>query len=110
MVHFARVDGIVTIVGRAGTVGTVSELLLRLVVTLDDGRKSRVVRDETLRALRPVDTLADLKWHADQWTQETIGVDLAGEGWEPVSLGAPGAPDSQVQGIGHSPTYVVRRL
>ena len=55
--------------------------LLRVVVWLDTGRRIETVRDETLPPLRPVQGYADLAWHADQWTQETIGTILAERGW-----------------------------
>lgn len=108
MVRFARVDGVVTPAERGSTREVGAREMLRLVVTLDDGKASRVVRAETLPALRPIESSADLDWHADQWTQETIGVDLAEEGWEPVSLGE--SADLETPGMGRSQTYIVRKL
>ena len=48
---------------------------VHLTVTLEAGRAITTVREETLAPLRPVSSPEDLAWHADQWTQETIGVD-----------------------------------
>lgn len=108
MVQFARIDGVVTIVEYTNHEGSSVASKVQLTVTLDNGVTTRIVRTETLTPLRPIETDADLSWHADQWTQETIGVDLAGEGWEAFALGE--ASDSHAAGIGQSPTYIVRRL
>ena len=69
-----------------------------------DGRRARSGR----RPLRPLHTGADFAWHADQLTQETIGVDLAALGWEVIGAGELPSP---VPGeIARSASYAVRRL
>lgn len=79
--RFGRVEGVVTPIERDG------ELLLHLVVWLDTGHRLETVRDEQLPPLRPIAGFADLVWHADQWTQETIGTTLAEQGWEAIGAG-----------------------
>lgn len=81
---------------------------LRLTVTLETREGVRIVRQEVVPLLRPVVSPEDLIWHADQYAQETIGVDLAEEGWETIGVDAwpvwePGAP-------ARSPAYAVRNL
>lgn len=99
---FGRVEGVVEPV----TVG--GEDWLRLTVFLETGAALRVVREETLRPVRPLQTVADLLWHADQWTQETIGVELAEQGWEPIGVGEPPRPEPDE--LAKSAAYAVRRL
>ncbi len=79
--RFGRVEGVVTAVENDGM------MLLRIVVWLDTGRRIETVRDEQLYPLRPISGFADLVWHADQWTQETIGITLAEQGWEAIGAG-----------------------
>lgn len=67
-----------------------------------------VVRSEVLDPVRPVDSRDELFWHADQWTQETIGVDLAEQGWEVLGASDPG--EVVEFGPPRSATYIVRRL
>jgi hypothetical protein len=100
--RFGRVEGIVLPLGDG------ADAPLRLIVHLESGRGFEVVRDETLAPLRPIAGAADLRWHADQWTQETIGVDLALQGWEPIGEGdePPAAPGAAAR----SRAYAVRRL
>jgi hypothetical protein len=79
----------------------------RLIVTLDDRRTVRQVREETVPYL-PGGPASDLAWQVDQYTQETIGTLLAEEGWEPLSTTeSDPAPDG---GLACSPTYLVRRV
>jgi hypothetical protein len=79
-----------------------------LTVVLDTGREIRTVRDEVIPA--PLDT-ADPGWLADQLVQETIGNELAGEGWEAISEGAVEAGDAtDVSAVASSPIWIVRRL
>lgn len=85
-----------------------SEGLLHLTVTLEAGRNVTTVRDESLPPLRAVDGPADLIWHADQWTQETIGVDLALDGWEVVGAGP--LPEPDADSPASSAVYAVRKL
>jgi len=101
LVRFGRVDGIVV------PVETPDGLALRLTVSLETGSRLTVIRDETLRPVRPLDDVAALSWHADQWTQETIGVEMALEGWEAVSGGE--VPDPEPGSFARSASYVVRR-
>ena len=102
--RFGRVEGVVTPVGD----GTAQ---LHLVVWLETGRSVQTVRDETLAPLRPIATYADLVWHADQWTQETIGAILALEGWEAIGVGEPPEDDPHDPGqLPRSPSYAVRNL
>jgi len=82
--------------------------LLHLTVYLETGRRLDVVRDEVLPPLRPVAGAADLIWHADQWTQETIGTDLAEQGWE--AIGAGELPQPVAGELARSATYGVRNL
>ena len=81
---------------------------LHLTVTLEAGRTVTTVREETLAQLRPVSNPEDLAWHADQWTQETIGVDLALEGWEVVGAGP--LPEVDAGSPASSAVYAVRKL
>jgi len=83
-------------------------ICLRLTVTLETREGVRIVRQEVVPLLRPVTGPDDLIWHADQYAQETIGVNLAEEGWETIGVDAwpawePGAP-------ARSPAYAVRNL
>jgi hypothetical protein len=100
--RFGRVEGIVEI-AEGG-----EEPRLRLVVTLESGDRFEVVRDEVLAPLRAVETREDLCWHADQWTQETIGVDLAEQGWEVI--GADETAASSPDELARSARYTVRLL
>jgi hypothetical protein len=104
--RFGRVEGVVTPVETAGG------LRLRLVVWLDTGRRLETVRDETLAPLRAIAGFADLVWHADQWTQETIGTTLAERGWEAIGAGElPVADDLDEPGaLPRSAPYAVRNL
>lgn len=99
---FGRVEGFV--------VPTVDEgrQLLSLTVSLETGSTLEIVRAERLAPLRPVLSPADLAWHADQWTQETIGVELAEQGWEVIGGGE--VPEPEPGELARSATYAVRRL
>jgi hypothetical protein len=71
-------------------------------------RPTRVetIRDETVPVLAG-DNDADLSWQIDQYTQETIGVTLAAEGWEVFST-----TEREEVGDGgpmSSPVYLVRQ-
>jgi len=101
-VRFGRVEGIVVPIQRG------DETLLRLTVHLETGARLEIVRDETLRPLRPIASIDDLLWHADQLTQETIGVDLASAGWEPIGAGEAVVPEPGE--LARSPSYAVRNL
>lgn len=95
--RFGRVDGFL----RQGPAGE-----LYLTVNLDSGREITVVREGVVALLRPIVSDADLQWHVDQYTQETIAVDLAEQGWEVFAEGeTPPADDS---GLIRSVGYLVR--
>jgi hypothetical protein len=100
--RFGRVEGVLEAVDEAG------ETRLHLVVTLETGDSLDIVRDEILSPLRAIRSNEDLDWHADQWTQETIGVDLAEQGWEPIGADEP--PPTVPGELARSARYAVRRL
>ena len=104
--RFGRVEGIVTPIVRDG------RTLLRLVVWLDTGSRIETVREEILVPVRGVSAFADLVWHADQWTQETIGTTLAERGWEAIGAGdLPTTDDADEPGaLPRSAPYAVRNL
>jgi hypothetical protein len=95
--RFGRVDGFL----RQGPDGA-----LFLTVNLDSGREIRVVREGVVARLRPIESDADLRWHVDQYTQETIAVDLAEQGWEVFAEGE--TPPSDDSGLIRSVGYLVR--
>ena len=102
MVEFGRVHGIVEPL----TAPPYQRLLL--TVTLETRDAVTVVRSQPLEPIRAPDTRDELFWHADQWTQETIGVDLAEQGWE--VLGMSDTEHDHLAGPPRSATYSVRRL
>ena len=103
--RFGRVEGVVTPEERDG------QMLLRLVVWLDTGRRVETVREEALAPLRPIAGFADLAWHADQWTQETIGAMLAEQGWEAIGAGDIPEPEpGEENPLPRSALYAVRNL
>jgi hypothetical protein len=103
--RFGRVDGVVT------PVETDGQTRLRVVVWLDTGNRIETVRDETLAPLRAIDGFADLVWHADQWTQETIGTTLAERGWEAIGAGElPKDVPEESGTLPRSAPYAVRNL
>jgi len=81
---------------------------LRIVIVLETRGEVRTVRDECVRVLGEGGPRNDLPWHADQYTQETIGVDLALEGWEAISQPAESENRGSIDRA--TVTYVVRRL
>lgn len=97
---FGRVEGIVEPLPEDPT-------YLRLTVILETSGSFTVVRTESVIRLSG-EREADLTWQADQYTQETIGVDLALEGWEVIGQGD--IPESQPDEIARSATYAVRKL
>lgn len=100
--QFGRVEGVVM------PVPTEGETRLRLTVYLETGTRLDIVRDEVIRPLRPLVTTEDLIWHADQLTQETIGADLAKQGWE--AIGAGEVPAAEPGALPRSASYAVRNL
>lgn len=95
--RFARVTGHVV----------ASDNMLELRVTLDNGRTVTMVREEQVPLLGSGALANDLNWQADQYTQETIGNELAEEGWEAI---AETAAKERHAGLGLSSTYTVRNL
>lgn len=96
--QFGRVYGFVT---------QLSDDVRWLTVVLDTGRDVRTVRDEAISAALALD---DPGWLADQLVQETIGIELAEEGWEAVGEGAVEPDDIvEVSAIATSPVWIVRR-
>jgi hypothetical protein len=79
----------------------------RILVTLDDRAQVRTVRDERVETLLRRDGTPDALWTADQLTQETIGTDLAEEGWE--ALAAVESEDASAPGP-TTVSYLVRRM
>jgi hypothetical protein len=104
--RFGRVEGVVTPIVSDG------QTLLRLVVWLDTGIRIETVREEILAPLHDIEGFTDLVWHADQWTQETIGTTLAERGWEAIGGGdLPIADDLDEPGaLPRSAPYAVRNL
>ena len=100
--RFGRVEGTIVPLAEKGRAG------LRLTVWLETGTGFDVVRDEVVSLLRPLATPEDLAWHADQYTQETIAVDLAAEGWEAIGAADPPVPEPGE--IARSASYAVRNL
>jgi hypothetical protein len=66
------------------------------------------VRDEPVDLARYGDGTVDLWWLADQLTQETLGNELALDGWEVIGAGDPPTPVSGE--IPRSTSYAVRNL
>ena len=100
--RFGRVEGLVVPVAEGG------RTLLRLTVFLETGDRVEVVREETVSPLGPIDTADSLAWHADQWTQETIGNELATLGWEAIGGGE--VPTPEPGEVARSASYAVRKL
>lgn len=81
---------------------------LWLSVVLDTGREIRTVRDEAIPAALSGE---DPGWLADQLVQETIGVELAVDGWEAIGEGTMETDDAvDTSAVGSSPVWIVRRV
>ncbi len=80
--------------------------MLDLTVTLDDGRQIETIRSGHVPIVGSPAADADLGWQADQYTQETIGNELALLGWEVVAV-EPSQPAPIGSGI--SSAYLVRK-
>lgn len=102
MVEFGRVQGVVEVVRGA------PDWVLRVTVSLETKGSVTRVRSEELPVVRSIDGIDDLAWHADQWTQETIGIELALAGWEVLGRDDGAAPDGEPAIC--SAIYPVRRL
>ncbi len=100
--RFGRVEGLVEAVVNGG------RMSLRLRVYLETTGGVTMVRDEVVPMLLRAGGESSLSWQADQYTQETIGVDLASEGWEVI--GASDLPMPAQGEIARSASYAVRQL
>ena len=100
--RFGRVEGLAEVVE-----GTERESL-HLRVLLETAQGMTVVRDDIVPLLEAVGAECSLAWQVDQYTQETIWVDLAKQGWEVI--GASDLPTATVGEIARSASYAVRQL
>lgn len=79
-----------------------------LTVILDTGSEVVTIRDE--EAPEGFDDRAP-EWLADQLVQETLGIDLAEQGWELVGEAHQQADaDAGTEDIARSPIYVIRQV
>ncbi len=106
--RFGRVIGTVSIPDCESA--PAADGLLRLVVVLDDGGRVETVRSELVPILEPPSGTIGLGWQADQYTQETIGNELALAGWEPIGLAPDEDADAGATMALSSPTYIVRQV
>jgi hypothetical protein len=81
---------------------------LHLRVILETAQGLVVVRDDVVPLLEVPGVESPLTWQVDQYTQETIGVDLATEGWEVIGAGE--LPTAGAGEIARSASYAVRQL
>ena len=104
--QFGRVIGVV--IPLSGGTGDAPSRY-RLTVTIETGAAVTVIRSEDIMPGTISSTSPDPGWIASQWTQETIGNELAIDGWEPI--GTSDEPDDMHPdaGSGRSPTFIVRR-
>lgn len=79
---------------------------LELTVVLDSGTRIETIRSGSVPKLGDTSRQQDLAWQADQYTQETIGNELALLGWEAVAEEP--ASDAPA-GMGVSASYLVRK-
>jgi hypothetical protein len=101
-VRFGRVEGLVEVAEAGG------RRSLHLRVLLETTSGIAVVRDEIVPFLSSGDGAGSLTWHADQYTQETIGVQLAEQGWEVIGAGE--IPEHAPGQVARSASYAVRIL
>lgn len=79
-----------------------------LTVVLDTGKEVRTIRDEAVSLNLAME---DPGWLADQLVQETIGNELATEGWEVVGEGSDeDRHPPTVEAIATSPVWIVRNV
>jgi hypothetical protein len=99
--RFGRVDGVLLPTGDDTS-------SFQLTVYLDLGSMVEIVRDEVVTLPADEADPEAISFWADQLTQETIGNELAMNGWEVVAGGEPPstAPGAPVM----SAAYVVRRI
>jgi hypothetical protein len=98
---FGRVEGLAETVWR----GEREHLHLRVFLETLEG--VRMVRDTIVPRLAGNGEESSLSWQVDQYTQETIGVDLAIEGWEVIGAGE--LPMVGEGEIARSASYAVRQ-
>ena len=97
--QFARLDGFVTKVANGRRWVT---------VVLDTGREVETVRDE---AVPEAFEHEDAAWLADQLVQETLGNELALDGWEVVGEGVNDHEEHvMLDVLARSRTWVIRRV
>ena len=94
----------------AQVIGTIfaGESSYRIVVALDFRTRIETIRVETVDHLLTLNGVADLRWTIDQYTQETIGNDLALQGWEAIAEAQSRRDDVPQEGVA-SVSYLVRR-
>jgi len=100
--RFGRVEGLVEAVESDG------DASLHLRVFLETTSGITLVRDAVVPVLIGAEGESSLSWQADQYTQETIGVDLAREGWEVI--GGSDLPALTEGEVARSASYAVRQL
>jgi len=81
---------------------------VHVTVYLESGRGITIVRDDLLPLLKSIETMDDLAWHADQYVQETIGNELAEQGWE--VLGGGEIPAVEDGALARSAAYALRKI
>ena len=81
---------------------------VHVTVYLESGRGITIVRDEELPLLKAIVRPEDLAWHADQYAQETIGIELAEQGWEVIGGGD--IPEIEPGALARSAAYALRRI
>jgi len=100
--RFGRVEGIIQVSEQGGV------LALHLTVYLEVGASLEVVRSGAVLPLGAVDSRESLSWHADQYTQETIGNEMAELGWETIAQEQ--SPPASGDSLPRSASYIVRNL
>ncbi len=100
--RFGRVEGIVELVERDDAI------VLRLTVYLESGTRLEVLRSDDVQPLGAIDSPADLAWNADQYTQETIGNEMAELGWETIAREEVTPETGEF--LPRSASYIVRNL
>jgi hypothetical protein len=101
-VRFGRVEG------RLRPAAGGESTTLHFTAILESGSAFRAVRDEEVDLTRYGAEPVDLWWLADQLTQETLGNELALDGWEVIGAGDP--PASTQGEIPRSVSYAVRNV
>jgi hypothetical protein len=97
--RFGRLDGYVTMLDGGQR---------WITVVLDTGVEIETVRDE---AVPEAFADHDAAWLADQMVQETLGNELALEGWEVIGEGQTDHEQHRLMDVvAHSPTWIVRKL